>query len=119
MVLSGRIRQYPVSYTHLFFQSGTANVYDEDEKGNLIVTTSNAPYTTRILVRRPADKKKFSGNVIVEVLNASAMFDIDRDWILLWKKIVRDGDIYIGITSKGHVVDLSLIHIYPLSMLSA
>lgn len=88
-----------------FFQSGTANIYDEDEAGKLIVTTPDAPYTTRLLVRRPADKKKFSGNVIVEVLNASAMFDIDRDWILLWRKIVRDGDIYIGITSKGHVVD--------------
>lgn len=88
-----------------FFQSGTANIYDTDENGKLIVTTPDAPYTTRLLVRRPADKERFSGNVVVEVLNSSANFDIDRDWILLWRKIVRDGDIYIGITSKGHVVD--------------
>lgn len=88
-----------------FFQTGTANIYDEDAAGNLVVTYADAPYTTRFLVRRPADKEKFSGNVIIEILNASAMYDIDRDWMLLWRKIVRDGDIYIGISSKGHVVD--------------
>ena len=88
-----------------FFQTGTANIYDEDENGALSVTFPEAPYTTRILVRRPENKEKFSGNVMIEILNASAWFDIDRDWMLNWRKIVRDGDIYIGITSKGHVVD--------------
>ncbi len=88
-----------------FFQSGTANVYEEDAEGRLTVSTPDAPYTTRLLVRRPADRTRFSGNVIIEILNASANFDIDRDWMLLWRKIVRDGDVYIGITSKGHVVD--------------
>ncbi len=88
-----------------FFQTGTANIYDEDAAGKLLVSVADAPYTTRILVRRPVDKAKFSGNVMIEILNASAMFDIDRDWILTWRKLVRDGDIYIGVTSKGHVVD--------------
>ena len=88
-----------------YFQSGTANIYDENEDGSLKVTYRNAPYTTRLLVRRPKKAEKFSGNVVIEILNASANFDIDRDWMLLWRKIVRDGDIYIGITSKGHVVD--------------
>ncbi len=88
-----------------FFQTGTANIYDETPDGSLKVTYKNAPYTTRLLVRRPKKTEKFSGNVVIEILNASARFDIDRDWMLLWRKIVRDGDIYIGITSKGHVVD--------------
>ncbi len=88
-----------------FFQSGTANIYEEDDAGKLKVSFKDAPYTTRLLVRRPKKKERFSGNVIIEILNASANFDIDRDWILLWRKIVRDGDIYIGISSKGHVVD--------------
>ena len=38
-----------------FFVSGTANVYDWAPDGALTVKTPNAPYTTRILVRRPAD----------------------------------------------------------------
>ena len=88
-----------------YFLTGTANIYEEDARGTLSVRTPDAPYTTRILVRRPADASRFSGNVVIEVLNATAMYDIDRDWMLTWRKIVRDGDIYIGFTSKGHVVD--------------
>ena len=38
-----------------FFVSGAANVYDWAADGALTVKTANAPYTTRILVRRPAD----------------------------------------------------------------
>ncbi len=88
-----------------FFQTGSANIYDEDENGKLSVTIPDCPYTTRLILRRPETPEKFSGNVIIEVLNSSANYDIDRDWMLLWRKIVRDGDIYIGITSKGHAVD--------------
>lgn len=65
-----------------FLQSGTANIYDETPDGKLTVTVPDAPYTTRLLVRRPERKEDFSGNVIIEILNASAFFDIDRDWIL-------------------------------------
>lgn len=63
-----------------FFQTGTANVYREGE-GAPVVEIADAPYTTRLLVRRPRDPEKFSGNVVVEILNASAMMDIDRIWV--------------------------------------
>ena len=88
-----------------FFMSGTANVYREGEHYRPEVICSDAPYTTRELVRRPETPAKFSGNVVVEVLNASAMMDIDRMWVDSWKFFTRSGDIYVGITSKGHVVD--------------
>lgn len=88
-----------------YFLSGTANLYAEDADAAPEVIYSGAPYTTRVLVRRPADRAKFSGNVVVEVLNASAMVDIDRMWINSWPFFTRNGDIYVGITSKGHVVD--------------
>jgi hypothetical protein len=86
-----------------YFMSGTANVYEEDGAG-LKVLFPDAPYTTRLLVRRPLDVSHFSGNVVIEVLNASAMFDIDRMWINSWPFFMRNGDIFIGISSKGHVV---------------
>src|SRR5687767_14315298 len=38
-----------------FFVSGTANVYDWAGDGSVLVKTPNAPYTTRIMLRRPAD----------------------------------------------------------------
>src|SRR5688572_16323532 len=53
-----------------FLISGRANVYDWGPDGKAIVKTPNAPYTTRILLRRPATAQRFSGNVIIEVPNA-------------------------------------------------
>lgn len=89
-----------------YFMSGTANIYTEtDQEHHVKPIYEGAPYTTRLLVRRPADKARFSGNVVVEILNASAMMDIDRMWVNTWQYLTRNGDIYIGVTSKGHVVD--------------
>lgn len=88
-----------------YFLSGTANIYTDGEKHKPEVLYTGAPYTTRIIVRRPKTPAKFSGNVVLEILNATANFDIDRMWVNSWKFFTRNGDIYIGITSKGHVVD--------------
>src|SRR5258706_14568089 len=55
--------------------SGTANVYDWAADGKVSVKSPNAPYTTRILVRRPADAAKFSGTAIVELPNMARRFD--------------------------------------------
>src|SRR4051794_24209069 len=52
-----------------YLVSGKANVYDWPRTGPATVRTPNAPYTTRILVRRPANRRRMSGNVIVEPLN--------------------------------------------------
>lgn len=82
-----------------YFIHGTANVYATKD-GKPTVVYADAPYVNRILVRRPEDKGKFSGNVVVEILNATNYMDIDRVWCLTREKIMRDGDIYIGITSK-------------------
>ena len=57
-----------------FIVSGTANVYDWAADGALTVKTPGVPYGTRILVRRPVDPGRFSGDVIVETLNAVAPF---------------------------------------------
>ena len=51
-----------------YFLSGTANVYDWNADGSLTVKGANNPYTTRIVVRRPAQAARFSGTVIVEIL---------------------------------------------------
>src|SRR6266853_946329 len=52
-----------------FLVSGTANVYDWAADGTVSVKTPNAPYVTRILVRRPAAPARFSGSVMVEIPN--------------------------------------------------
>ena len=63
------VEDYPYA-TEEFFVSGTAN---------------GAPYTTRIIVRRPRDPRAFSGTVVAEALHAggrSLVFEWSRHSIL-------------------------------------
>jgi hypothetical protein len=85
-----------------YFQSGTANIYTWTNKdsGPASKTGISGPYTTRFIVRKPSDPAKFSGTVIVELLNPSNMWDTYPQWSDIWNKILRDGDVYVGITQK-------------------
>ena len=83
-----------------YFVSGYANVYDWNAPGAATVRTPHAPYTTRMLVRRPAQKQHLSGNVVVEILNATNLVDLEIGWALSKDCFVRNGDIWIGFTSK-------------------
>ncbi|AKJ31820.1 alpha/beta hydrolase domain-containing protein [Caldimonas brevitalea] len=83
-----------------FFASGTANVYSWPAPGPAVVRTPDAPYTTRVLVRRPAKGRKFSGNVVVELLNPSNLFDLNIGWGLSGDHFMRNGDVWVGITVK-------------------
>ncbi len=81
-----------------FIVSGTANVYDWAQDGSLTVKTPNAPYATRILVRRPASASRFSGAVVVEPLGAVRRYD----WALMYgylnEHMMERGDAWVGIT---------------------
>lgn len=83
-----------------YFVSGLANVYTWPAPGPAVVRTANAPYTTRILVRRPAKVTKFSGNVVVEPLNPSNLFDLNLGWGLMHDQLINNGDIWVGVTVK-------------------
>src|SRR5579863_3299268 len=86
-----------------FIVSGTANVYDWAADGSLTVKTATAPYSTRILVRRPADPARFSGHAIVELLNPARRFD----WAMMSgysrDSFIDHGDAWVGITMPGSV----------------
>jgi len=88
-----------------YLVSGTANVYSWPAPGPAIVRTPNAPYTTRMLVRRPADSARFSGNVIVEILNPSNAFDLNIGWGMMNRQIVAKGDVWVGVTGKPIAID--------------
>ena len=83
-----------------FLISGSANVYDWPKLGPATVRVANAPYTTRVLVRRPINRTKFSGIVAVEMLNPSNRFDLNIGWALSYREFVRHGDAWVGITAK-------------------
>jgi hypothetical protein len=83
-----------------YLVSGKANVYDWPATGPATVRTPDAPYTTRMLVRRPAKGHHFSGNVVVEMLNPSNRFDLNIGWAMAHRQIVHNGDAWVGITAK-------------------
>jgi len=83
-----------------FFVSGQANVYEWPERDQLVTRTAEAPYTTRVLIRRPADQENFSGNIVVEMLNPSNLFDLNIGWAVSHTQMIRNGDAWVGITAK-------------------
>lgn len=87
---------------YLFY--GTSNIYENTHAGALLqVRFSDVPYCNRLIVRRPAEAEKCSGNVVVEILNATAKMDLDRLWVTGGRQMMRDGAVYVGITSKPDV----------------
>jgi hypothetical protein len=84
-----------------YFVNGTANVYDWDNDGTVTVKKANAPYTTRILVRRP--RQNFSGTVIVELLFPARRFDWSMMWGFSHDYIVDNKHAWVGITLPSSV----------------
>ena len=88
-----------------YLVSGKANVYSWPATGPAVVRTPDAPYTTRILVRRPKRAKDASGSVIVEMLNPSNLFDLNIGWAISGEHFMRNGDVWVGITAKPVAIE--------------
>jgi len=91
-----------------FSASGTAHAFratsaPSDGKWS-ITPTSSAPYATRILVRRPANPKDFSGTVVVEWMNESAG-ESAPDWDYLNPQIRNAHDAWVGVSAQSLGVD--------------
>lgn len=61
---------------------------------------TTAPYRTRVLVRRPADAKRFSGTVLVEWLNVSGGVDAAPEWSSTFEELTRSGDAWVGVSAQ-------------------
>jgi alpha/beta hydrolase family protein len=88
-----------------FFVSGTASAYvnqgDLGVDGKWTVTPAGtATYKTRIVVRRPADRRKFNGTVIVEWLNVTGGLDAAPDWTQSHVELIRDGFAWVGVSAQ-------------------
>jgi len=88
-----------------FFVSGTGNAYDWAQDGSLSVLASGLPYTTRIMVRRPVNATRFSGNVVVELINNSRTYDWPMAWSVLFPHILESGHAYVGISIRPRGID--------------
>lgn len=88
-----------------YYMEGTANVYESvGNTGEVTVKYKEVPYVNRLIIRAPQDPARASGNVVVEIINPTSFMEIDRMWILSYEKLMRGGDIYVGITSKPNTI---------------
>ena len=89
-----------------FKMSGTTNVYRDNgiwgSNGDwgISVSQSNVPYTTRLLVRYPANPAKFNGTVIFEWTNVTTGGDQDPVWSEMGEEAVRQGYAWVGVTAQ-------------------
>lgn len=65
-----------------------------------VEAAGKAPFTTRMVVVRPADPAKFNGTVLVEWLNVSAGADGGPDWNYLHRELMRSGYAYVGVSAQ-------------------
>lgn len=88
-----------------YFLSGTAKTYG--------ATPTTADYTTRMLVRRPADPKKFNGTVIVEWNNVTAQHDQSPDYFWSYPMVDPMGGLKVKrALASGHSQSASRLHSY-------
>src|SRR3954463_3574454 len=84
-----------------FLVAGTANVYDWNTDRTLRVLAADAPYATRILVRRPRSASAFSGAVVVEPMYTPRRWDWAMMWGYLRDGMIARGDVWVGVTMPG------------------
>ncbi len=93
-----------------YFVSGNAKLYEYTPTAVRVVSPCPAPaeplgcrhipYTTRMLVKRPRDPRRFSGTIVIEPFNPSSGYDIANVWDRSWPYFVRQGDIFVGWTPR-------------------
>src|ERR1700739_177921 len=88
-----------------FLLSGTADSYQlaagRGPDGQWTVLRDNsAPFTSRVIVRQPANPADFSGTVVVEWLNVSGGLDAAPDWMLTHTHLLRRGPAWAGVSAQ-------------------
>lgn len=88
------------------FMSGTAHAFSpsapmgEDGRWD-VEPTSQAPFTTRVIVHRPEDPNRFNGTVFVEWLNVSIGADVGVDWGFGHNELIRRGFAWVGVSAQA------------------
>ncbi len=88
-------REYAISGLARKFKG--VGTLGSDGKWAASVVSSNTPYNTMMIVRRPTDPARFNGIVIVEWLNVSTGYPLDVDWGMAHEAILREGYAYVGV----------------------
>ncbi len=93
-----------------YLVTGTASSYElvgeRGEDGRWAVNpAAEAPFRTRIIVRKPSDPSHFSGVVIVEWHNVSAGIDAAPDWGFFHRAATAAGHVFVGVSAQKAGID--------------
>jgi hypothetical protein len=80
-----------------FFFEGTAKAYG--------AALPDAPYKSRILVRRPTDPKRFNGTAVVDWNNVTLGFDKDVAWIPMHRTFMDRGYVSVSVAAQRLSID--------------
>lgn len=85
-----------------FVVSGEGRIFGYDAAGEAMVLKSGEPWATRVIVRRPADPRRFSGWAFVEPMHP----ELGRPFA--WRSsedyFARNGDVWIGVTTTRNLI---------------
>lgn len=88
---------------HEYLLRGTATEWTYGPGHRLDAASTDVPYTTRVLVRYPADNSAFNGVLQVEPLHPE--YDTAPTWRALHPWIMRTGAAWMGITQDPRLAD--------------
>jgi Alpha/beta hydrolase domain len=66
---------------------------------------AEAPFRTRVVVRRPIDPDRFSGTAVVEWHNVSAGIDAAPDWGFFHRHLTAQGHAWMGVSAQKVGID--------------
>ena len=66
-----------------------------------VTPAESAPFTVRLLVRRPAEASRFNGVVVVEWLNVTARAEGAADYMQMAEELVRSGYAWVGVGAQA------------------
>jgi hypothetical protein len=96
-----------VGYTQSeLFIEGTASAYASASPLTTdgrwtVAPSSQADFTTRVVVNRPIKRRDFNGTVVVEWLNVSGGADAGPDWIHMHNELIREGYVWVGVSAQA------------------
>src|SRR3954453_7069270 len=102
--VSGGLKGYPWNKS-LFGLRGKGFDYTQKEyffggDARNLQSRATAPYRSRMLVRLPRNRRKFSGTVLVEWLNVTAQQDLETAWPVEARYLMRHGIGYVGVSAQ-------------------
>ena len=103
----GALDKVPTGYVEEErFLSGNATSYKKAGAWSTdgrwdVAAAGTAPYMVRMLIRRPADARRFNGILVVEWLNVSALIEGAADYSQMEEEIVREGYAWVGIGAQN------------------